>query len=108
MMNPTDIYLITDGLPTLGGENKSDKIFNKLRNKLNGCGSVNIPSGLVSGDCRRMLFISAINNFQRKSNSVINVILLPLEGDPESAPLYQKWTSQQGGTFLSPTGNWLL
>ena len=107
-MNPTDIYLITDGLPTLAGANWSGRVFDKLQNKLKGCGSRKNLANLVDGDCRKSLFINAVNGFQSNSKIVINVILLPLEGDPDSAPLFQKWVSQAGGSFLSPSRNWLL
>ncbi len=106
-MNPSDIYLITDGLPTLSGESISNNIFNKIRTKIKGCGSLNKPSKLVDGECRRNLFLSAVREFQAVSSAVVNVILLPLEGDPDGAPLYQKWTAQLGGSFLSPSKDWL-
>lgn len=107
-INPSDIYLITDGLPTLSGDLTPAKAFDKLRMKISGCGSSKSPSALVSGECRRNLFIQAVDNFQLQSKAVVNVILLPLEGDPEGAPLYQKWSSQTGGIFLSPSKDWLL
>ena len=106
-IKPSDIYLITDGLPTLTGESTSNNIFNKITAKIKGCGSLNKPSKLVSGECRRNLFLNAVREFQSVSSAVVNVILLPLEGDPEGAPLYQKWTAQLGGSFLSPSEDWL-
>lgn len=106
-MNPSDIYLITDGLPTLGGELSSSNIFNKIRTKIKGCGSSNNSLKLVDGECRRNLFFNAVREFQTTSSAVVNVILLPLEGDPDGAPLYQKWTAQLGGSFLSPSEDWL-
>jgi len=106
-MNPSDIYLITDGLPTLSGELISNNIFSKIRRKIKGCASFNSISKLVDGECRRNLFINAVTEFQTVSSAVVNVILLPLEGDPDGAPLYQKWTAQLGGSFLSPSKDWL-
>jgi len=61
----------------------------------------------VDGECRRNLFLNAVTEFQAVSSAVVNVILLPLEGDPDGAPLYQKWTAQLGGSFLSPSEDWL-
>ena len=106
-MNPSDIYLITDGLPTLSGELSSNNIFNRIRRKIKGCGSLKSTSKLVDGKCRRNLFLNAVTEFQAVSSAKVNVILLPLEGDPDGAPLYQKWTAQLGGSFLSPSEDWL-
>ena len=51
---------------------------------------INSTSNLVDGECRRNLFLNAVTEFQAVSSAVVNVILLPLEGDPDGAPLYQK------------------
>ena len=101
---PSDIYLITDGLPTLSGKNSPLFTLNQM---VKGCFKPRKSNTFVSGNCRRMLFQSAVSDFQKESRSRVHVILLPLEGDPEAAHLYQHWTNVSGGTVLSPAASWL-
>ncbi|MEC9248058.1 MAG: hypothetical protein VX986_03470 [Pseudomonadota bacterium] len=101
---PSDIYLVTDGLPTLSGNNSPLFALNQM---VRGCFKSKKSNTFVSGNCRRMLFQSAVGNFQKQSGARIHVILLPLEGDPEAAHLYQHWTNISGGTLLSPAASWL-
>jgi hypothetical protein len=97
----TDIYVITDGLPTLSGDKSS------------GLGAIKscfkLPSKkptYVEGICREALFTAAVARFSKESKAKVNVILLPLEGDPKAAPYYWGWADATGGTLLSPARNW--
>ena len=81
---PDNIYLITDGLPTLGRIQNSE---------------VNI-----TGKKRLELFNEATNILSK--NIPINVILLPMEGDPLAAWAYWGIASVTNGSFLSPAGDW--
>jgi hypothetical protein len=101
---PSDIYLITDGLPTLPGAEDS---VGKIRQIGNECFRRDKKNSYVDGDCRRKLFVSAASRFQRNSTARLHVILLPLEGDPEAAPNYQHWANQSGGTLFAPAQSWL-
>lgn len=88
----TDVYIITDGLPTKGGG-----LPLKCRNFIS-------RSKSISSDCRRSLFLEAVKSGPRGAK--INVILLPIEGDPYAPSLYWQWTLTTGGTFLSPAKEW--
>ncbi len=81
---PDNIYLLTDGLPTQGRSP---------------------PRGAtVSGRNRMSLFESAIENIP--SNIPVNVILLPMEGDPMAASAYWQLSQITGGSFMSPSEDW--
>ena len=92
------VYLITDGLPTLQGKGTS------LLKQLRRCGLGG--NGYVDGECREAYFESAVNTFTKNSAAKVNVILLPLEGDPRAAPLYWSWASKAGGMIFSPAEGW--
>lgn len=81
---PDNIYLITDGLPTLSNRASSNR--------------------LITPEARLDLFEDAVEFLPR--NVPVNVILLPLEGDPSAAAAY--WILAQGtqGSFLSPSRDW--
>ena len=81
---PDNIYLITDGLPTLG---KSQN------NEIN-----------VTGKKRLELFKEATDILSKEIP--INVILLPMEGDPLAAWAYWGIASVTKGSFLSPADDW--
>ena len=104
---PSDIYLITDGLPTLSSEPSSSSFSKRLKQKISKCGSTN-EIVYVDGKCRATLFANAVKNISNTLESKINIILLPLEGDPEAAPLYQRWANSSGGILFSPSSEWLL
>ena len=88
----TDLYLITDGLPTLG-----EGLPLKCRNFISSKKS-------ISSDCRQLLFLETVKRGPR--GVTVNVILLPIEGDPFAPSLYWSWTNSNGGTFLSPAPEW--
>jgi len=51
------------------------------------------------------LFNSSIKVFESLS-SVVNIVLLPLEGDPLAAQLYWSWAASKRGRLFSPEVNW--
>ena len=90
---PDNIYLITDGLPTLG--TMEGNFFNRR------------PDGnpnTVSGREREGLFLRALEELP--AGIPVNVVLAPLEGDPLAASLYWKLAISTGGSFLSPSKDW--
>ncbi len=94
---PTNIYLITDGLPTKGPIKSS--IFESLGSFRNCSNS----SQIVTGECRLKIFHSTTN---KNTSAEVNVVLLPLEGDPDAAPAYWAWAARTGGLLLVPSGDW--
>lgn len=97
--NPTDIYLITDGLPTAGTSGY------KSLNPFSGCSALWGGSASISGECRARLFRHTVNNAGLDKVRT-NVILLPLEGDPEAAAHYWRWTALTNGLTISPAVTW--
>lgn len=96
----TDIYLITDGLPTKTSLSRA--VFS-----VRACGINPLRAQrLVSGECREAIFNSSISNFNNRGNARVNVILLPMEGDPKASPLYWSWVANLRGMLLSPTNQW--
>ena len=96
---PSNVYLVTDGLPTKGASQY------KSLNPFSSCSSLLGNSKIISGACRVKLFRQTIAETSRK-NVQINVILLPLEGDPDAIDQYWGWTAATGGLVLSPASNW--
>ena len=86
---PDNIFLITDGLPTLGGTDKTMDF-----------GSLEI----ISPKGRLDLFEEAKRNLP--ANIRINVLLLPLDGDPYAAVEYWDLARSTGGAFVTPTKDW--
>ena len=81
---PDNVYLITDGLPTL-----SDR---PARN------------ALVSGRKRMEYFRDAISRLPKQIP--INVILFPMEGDPMAAAEFWNLARITNGAFISPSRDW--
>jgi hypothetical protein len=96
---PTDIYLVTDGLPTAGNSG-----YRSL-NPFSGCSALWGGAASISGECRGRLFAHTINN-SGLNKIRTNVILLPMEGDPEAAAFYWRWTAQTNGLMISPAVSW--
>ena len=92
------IYIITDGLPTTapGGHTLLG---------LDGCGSKLFKSQQVTGECRVSLFQRTVAAAAGKPVR-ISIVLMPLEGDPDAAPLLSKWALSKGGVLLSAARNW--
>jgi hypothetical protein len=81
---PDNIYLLVDGLPTMGdvmptrpGVNAADRLdhFNRAIRQL----PVGVP---------------------------INIIMFPMEGDPQAAPAYWLLSLRTGGSMLAPSEDW--
>lgn len=81
---PDNIYLITDGLPTMG-----DSV--PVRNK-------------VSGKQRRQHFRRAVDVLPR--DVPVNVILFPMEGDPAATSAYWRLVQATKGSFIAPAEDW--
>ena len=81
---PDNVYLITDGLPTQG--------------------SRTVRGATITGKQRLNLFARAVN--QVPGNVPINVLLTPLEGDPEAAYAYWRLAMSSNGSFLIPSEDW--
>lgn len=97
--SPTDIYLITDGLPT-----KGESRYTSL-NPFANCSSLLGKASTISGECRVKLFRQTIKDSSIPT-AKINVVLLPIEGDPDAANEYWAWAALSGGLLISPASNW--
>ena len=80
---PDNIFLLTDGLPTMG----SKKPWRKR----------------VSSKKRLSLFNEAIRKIPR---APVNVILYPMEGDPLAADAFWRLAKDTRGSFFSPSKDW--
>lgn len=81
---PDNIYLITDGLPTLENGRTS--------------------TGTISGRDRERLFERSLRELQ--PGIPVNIILAPLEGDPMAASYYWQLAINTGGSYMSPSADW--
>lgn len=95
----TDLYVITDGLPTLG-----DSRYGSL-NPFASCSSLLGKASTISGECRVKLFRQTVQDSSLQKPK-INVILLPIEGDPDAVNEFWRWASLTGGLVISPAENW--
>ncbi|MBQ14498.1 MAG: VWA domain-containing protein [Gammaproteobacteria bacterium] len=81
---PDNIFLITDGLPTIGRRGTSD--------------------ALVTPAERMELYQDAVERLPE--GIPVNIILLPLEGDPSAAAAYWQLAQFTQGSFLTPSRDW--
>lgn len=81
---PDNVFLVTDGLPTQAK------------------GKPLLPT--VSADRRERHFLSAVKGLP--NDFPINVILFPMEGDPDAASAYWKLAVATRGSFMSPAEDW--
>jgi len=81
---PDSILLVTDGLPTQGGTTSR--------------------GGTVTSRERLNLFDRALTALP--SRVPVNIILLPLEGDPDAAPAFWGLARASNGSFMSPSVDW--
>ncbi len=95
----TDLYVITDGLPTVG-----ESRYASL-NPFADCSSLLGKSTTISGECRVKLFRQTVQDSSPRGVK-INVILLPIEGDPDAVNEYWGWAATTGGLVISPAVNW--
>lgn len=93
------LYVITDGLPT-----KGESQYRSL-NPFSKCSSLTGNAQTISGECRVRLFQQTIRESSPQGTEV-NVILLPLEGDPDAVNQYWVWAATTGGLMISPASNW--
>ncbi|VAX08084.1 Secreted protein, containing von Willebrand factor (VWF) type A domain [hydrothermal vent metagenome] len=98
MPDMTHLYLVTDGLPTLGNQSSSLKSYRK-------CKSFFGTAKTISGECRLLLFQHAVKNAAPRKVET-NIILLPLEGDPQAPQAYWEWSALTGGIMISPASTW--
>lgn len=97
---PDAVYLITDGLPTLHGDLGTFDLDN-----ITSCYRSN--ESTVTPKCRSEFFSRAMKKFYRRAPGVqVNVVLLPIEGDPAAALGYWLLANENGGTLLSPREGW--
>lgn len=97
MPDMTDLYVITDGLPTLVANGTG---FQERR----GCKPVTGNAQTITGECRMRVFLHAFQTAAPKIPT--NVVLLPLEGEPQAPAAYWDWADITGGMMISPAGNW--
>ena len=81
---PDNVFLITDGLPTL--ENRTSR------------------RTVVDGRQRLAMFRRSVQSLP--AGIPINVIMLPLEGDPFAAGSYWNLAHVTSGTFMAPSEDW--
>lgn len=97
--SPDNLYVITDGLPT-----KGESQYRSL-NPFSQCSSLTGNAQTISGECRVRLFQQTVSESSRQGTKV-DVILLPLEGDPDAVNQYWVWAATTGGLLISPASNW--
>lgn len=98
-LSPSNLYVITDGLPTRG-----ESQYRSL-NPFSSCSSLTGSAQTISGECRVRLFQQTLRESGRQGTQV-DIILLPLEGDPDAINQYWAWTASTGGLVISPASNW--
>lgn len=81
---PDNVYLVTDGLPTLG--------------------TAPPAHNTIDGEARLRLFERAVTRIPE--GIPVNVILLPMEGDPMAPAAYWQIALYTRGAFLSPASDW--
>lgn len=82
---PDNIYLLTDGLPT---QNRNPPV----------------PVKKVTDDKRRDFFQDALRELP--SRAPVNVLLFPMDGDPDAAGLFWGLAMRTKGSFLTPSRDW--
>jgi len=83
---PDNVILITDGLPTQGEKPP-------------------IARTLVTTEQREDLMEDAVKSLPAPAPP-INVVLLPMEGDPQAPTYFWRLARSTGGGFLSPAKDW--
>jgi hypothetical protein len=81
---PDNVYLITDGLPTQGEKA--------------------VKGGTITGRQRLELFDDVLKKIP--GDIPVNVILLPMEGDPYAAAAFWGLARATKGAFLTPSKDW--
>jgi hypothetical protein len=99
---PDAVYIITDGLPTLG-EPMSQFYQKVISGEQRKCLK---PSSSITSECRHVLFQKAKENYLSGKKIKTSTILLPLQGDPRAGSDYWNLGLQSGGTLISPSRDW--
>lgn len=94
----TDLYIVTDGLPTLV---RSTSGFPQTRK----CKPIEGLQTTITGDCRMETFAHTLRT-NPLAGVRTNIILLPLEGDPIAPGAYWSWAERTKGTFIAPARTW--
>ena len=81
---PDNIFLITDGLPTLSDRGSND--------------------ALVTPSERLELYEEALEELPQ--GIPVNIVLLPLEGDPSAAAAFWQLAQYTQGSFITPSKDW--
>ena len=82
---PDSVIIITDGLPTQGKDGPGSR-------------------KTIDGNGRVKLFGQAVGHYP--NNIPMNVILLPMEGDPQAPGLFWRTARRTGGSFMMPSKDW--
>lgn len=86
---PDNIFLLTDGLPTLDSPPSERSRFSRKT---------------VDESDRIALFGSALKKLPK--GIPVNTLLFPLEGDPHAALAYWQLAQSSGGSFIAPSADW--
>lgn len=82
---PDNIYLLTDGLPTQGKTAPAESELVKVRQRID-------------------FFNKAVKELPRRVP--VNILLFPMDGDPDAAILFWQLALTTRGSFLSPSRDW--
>ena len=82
---PDNIYLLTDGLPTQGKSAPATPELVKARQRVD-------------------FFNKAVKELPRRVP--VNILLFPMDGDPDAAILFWQLAANTRGSFLSPSRDW--
>jgi hypothetical protein len=82
---PDNIYLLTDGLPTQGKSSPSSE-------------------KLVRPENRLKFFMQAVDRLP--GNIPVNVLLYPMDGDPDAAGYFWRLAIDSRGSFMTPSRDW--
>jgi len=96
---PDGVYIITDGLPTIGEPLETINLDMTTRTCLK-------PRGRITSNCRHYIYEKAKNNYLKGRKIKTSTILLPLQGDSRAASDYWNLALQSGGMTISPSSDW--
>jgi len=82
---PDNIYLLTDGLPTQGRKTPDKE-------------------KLIRPDNRIKFFNQAMD--QLPGGVPVNVLMFPMDGDPDAAGLFWRLAIDTRGSFMTPSSDW--
>tara|TARA_B100000886_G_scaffold128785_1_gene86845 strand:- start:1188 stop:2201 length:1014 start_codon:yes stop_codon:yes gene_type:complete len=101
-----NIYIITDGLPTLPTLSKNDS--NSIRGKIKKFFNEECYNNkTVTPSCRKALFFK-FNDSVKSLKTSINIIMMPLEGDFTAHYYFSKLAKETNGCFITSSKDWLI